>query len=443
MEPRTYGPERRRQFAHEMRLRYQDEIIRVMQDMLRIPSQNHPPDGDELACQEYVAGYLRQAGLPADMYEPDTVPGMVEHPEWWPGRVYRNRPNVNSILPGKGGGRSLLLTGHADTVTLGDNVWTHPPFGAQIDSGRMYGLGAIDMKGQMGAALVLYKAIHEQRIPLQGTVGYEIVVDEEEGGVNGTFAGRMRHGPMDGAVVLEGTNLQVYPAARGALITDFIFTSTEGTWLEVGMGGEKAERADAVEQIGIFLSHLDEFRAVRRSAPVSSLYESYPDPVPAQVTKVYAGGWGSGVPIAVPTEGRIEFIVQTLPGETEAEVQRQQDDWLESVIQRHREAFAVRPRTQRRIRWMRPTAIEPTHPLVATMAGSVAQVMGEAPKILGAPYACDMFALHQFFNMPALIFGPTGANAHAADEYVELESVFTFWESLLIFLMEWCGIASD
>jgi acetylornithine deacetylase len=209
------------------------------------------------------------------MYEPDKVPGMVEHPEWWPGRDYRNRPNVNSILPGRGGGRSLLLTGHVDTVTLGDNVWSHPPFGAQIDAGRMYGLGAIDMKGQMGAALVLYKAIQEQQIPLLGTLSYEIVVDEEEGGVNGTFAGRQRYGPMDGAVVLEGTNLQVYPAARGALITDFIFTSTEGT-ARVGMGGERRSVPDAVEQIGIFLSHLDEFRVVRRAVPVHPLYEVYP-----------------------------------------------------------------------------------------------------------------------------------------------------------------------
>jgi acetylornithine deacetylase len=432
-----------RTFAHEMRLRYQDEILRVMQDMLRIPSMNHPPTGDEKACQEYIAAYLKRAGLSADMYEPDSVPGMVEHPEYWPGRDYRDRPNLNSVLPGRGGGRSLLLTGHVDTVVPGDNVWSHPPFGAQVEDSRLYGLGAIDMKGQMGAALVLYKAIHESQIPLLGALSYEIVVDEEEGGVNGTFAGRMRYGRMDGAVVMEGTNLQIYPAARGALITDFIFSSTEGTWLEVGLSGEKTERSDAVEQIGIFLSHLDEFRAVRRSVSVPPLYEAYPDPVPAQITKLYAGGWGPSVPIAVPTEGRIEFIVQTLPGETEAEVQRQQDEWLESVIDRHRDAFAVRPRTQRRIRWMRPTAIEPSHPLVTTMSASAALVTGEAPNILGAPYACDMFALHQFFDMPALLYGPTGANAHAADEYVELESVFTFWESMLVFVLQWCGVAED
>jgi acetylornithine deacetylase len=430
-------------FAHEMRLRYQDEIVRVMRDLLRIPSMNHPPTGDEKACQDYIAAYLKRAGLSVDMYEPDKVPGMVDFSEYWPGRDYRDRPNLNSVLRGRGGGRSLLLTGHVDTVVPGDSVWSHPPFSAQIEGGRLYGLGAIDMKGQMGAALVLYKAIHERRIPLLGTLSYEIVVDEEEGGVNGTFAGRMRYGPMDGAVVMEGTNLQIYPAARGALITDFIFTSTEGTWLEVGMAGEKSERADAVEQIGIFLSHLDEFRAVRRSVSVPSLYEAYPDPVPAQVTKVYAGGWGPQVPIAVPTEARIELIVQTLPGETESEVQRQQDEWLDSVIARHRDAFAVRPRTQRRIRWMRPTAIETSHPLVTTMTESAALVTGAEPPILGAPYACDMFALHQFFNTPALLYGPTGANAHAADEYVDLQSVFTFWESMLVFIMKWCGVAED
>ncbi len=426
-------------YAHELRVKYQEEILQVTRDLLRIPSPNHPPTGEEKICQEYVAEYLTRAGLPAEMYEPDQVPGLVEHPEYWPGRG--NRPNVNSIRPGLGGGRSLLITGHMDTVVLGENIWSHPPFGAEIHDGRLYGLGAIDMKGQMGAALVLYKAIHEQGIPLLGTLSYESVVDEEEGGVNGTFAGRLRYGPMDGAVLLEGTNLQIYPAARGALITDFIFSSTEGTWLEVGMAGEKEERSDAVEQIGIFLYHLDEFRAVRRAVPVHPLYQVYPDPVPAQITKVYAGGWGPQVPIAVPTEGRIEFIVQTLPGETEAEVQKQQDDWLESVIARHAHAFAVRPKTRRRIRWMRPTAIDPAHPLVATMAQSAERVMGKAPAIVGAPYACDMFALHQFFNMPALLFGPTGANAHAADEYVEVESLFTFWESLLVFVMQWCGLA--
>ena len=363
---------------------------------------------------------------------------MVEHPAYWPGRDYHNRPNLHSRLPGRGGGRSLLLTGHIDTVALGDNVWTSPPFVPEIRDGKLYGLGTIDMKGAMGAMAVMYKAIAEKGLRLKGDLNYECVVDEEEGGVNATIAGRLRYGAVDGALIPEGTDLKIYPAARGALISDIIFSSTKGTWLDVGKSAEKT--ADAVKQIGIFLSHIDELSAMRRRHPVHPLYTSYPDPVPVQVTKVYAGGWGNQVPIAVPPEGRIELIMQTLPGETREAVYQEMTDWLDSVIARHEDAFVTRPEIRHRIRWMVPTAIAPDHPLVTTMTESARQVLGSDPPVLGAPFACDMFALTQIFNIPGIVFGPTGANAHAADEYVDVESLFAFWEALLLFVMDWCGV---
>ena len=115
-------------------------------------------------------------------------------------------------------------------------------------------------------------------------------------------------------------------------------------------------------------------------------------------------------------------------------------DWLDSVIARHEDAFVTRPEIRHRIRWMVPTAIEPDHPLVTTMTESARQVLGSDPPVLGAPFACDMFALTQIFNIPGIVFGPTGANAHAADEYVDVESLFAFWEALLLFVMDWCGV---
>jgi acetylornithine deacetylase len=159
-----------------------------------------------------------------------------------------------------------------------------------------------------------------------------------------------------------------------------------------------------------------------------------------QVTKVYAGGWGNQVPIAVPPEGRIELIVQTMPGEEREEVYREMMGWLEGLMTRYPDAFIVQPKIRFRIRWMVPTAIEPSHPLVLTMADCARQVIGQEPAILGAPYACDMFALHQIFHIPGILFGPAGANAHAADEYVDLESLFLFWETLLLFVLDWCGV---
>jgi acetylornithine deacetylase len=425
-------------FAHQTLAESRDEILQVVQDLIQLQSRNMPPGGEERACQEYLAGYLRRAGLAVDLYEPDQVPGLVEHPAFWPGRDYGNRPNLHSHLAGRGGGRSLLLSGHVDTVALGDNVWTHPPFAADISDGKLYGLGTIDMKAAMGVMAVLYKALAERGVRLRGDLNYECVVDEEEGGVNATIAGRLRYGAVDGALIPEGTDLKLYPAARGALITDFIFSSTKGSWLDVGKSAAKT--ADAVKQIGIFLTHIDELSAVRRRHPAHPLYASYPDPAPVQVTKVYAGGWGNQVPIGVPPEGRIELVMQTLPGETREAVRGEMIDWLESVIARHEDAFVTRPELRHRLRWIMPTAVAPDHPLVTTMAQCARQVLGGDPQVVGAPFSCDMFALQEIFKIPGIIFGPTGANAHAADEYVEVESLFAFGEALLLFVMEWCGV---
>ncbi len=429
----------RRAFAKDVVARYRDEIIQVMTDLIRIPSENQPPVGYERAVQEYIADFLGRAGLTVDLYQPDQVEGLLEHPDFWPGRDYTDRPNLCSTLEGTGGGRSLLLTGHSDTVVLGDEEWSKAPFGAEIHDGKMYGLGASDMKGQMGAMLVLFKALAEQKIPLHGRLCYECVVDEEEAGVNATIAGRLRDGPMDAAIVAEVTGLDVYPAIRGALIVHFLFRS-EGTWLETG---SKEKQANAVEQIGIFLTHLDELRASRRSHPVPEIYRSYADPFPLTVTKVYAGGWGSNLPIAVPPVGRIQLIIETLPGEEQDSVWQELEDWLDSVIERNREAFPMRPEMGLGLRWMHPTQMDAAHPLVAILCDKIAQATGKAPAIKGAPYQCDMWALHRTFNMPAVVFGPAGGNSHAADEYVDLQSIFAFVESLLLFILEWCGVDDE
>jgi acetylornithine deacetylase len=255
--------------------------------------------------------------------------------------------------------------------------------------------------------------------------------------VNATLAGRLRDGPMDAAIVPEVSGLDIYPAIRGALILNFTFNA-QGTWLETGSAGGK--QADAVEQIGLFLAHLDELRAARRRHAVPEIYRSYPDPFPVTVTKVYAGGWGFKVPIAVPPVGHIQLIVETLTGDEQAGVWKEVEDWLNSVIERHPAAFPIRPRMELGLRWMYPTQINPGHPLVTTLQDCVVQATGRAPTVKGAPYQCDMWALHRNYNMPAVVFGPRGGNSHAADEYIELASVFAFAESLLLFILEWCGV---
>jgi acetylornithine deacetylase len=121
-------------------------------------------------------------------------------------------------------------------------------------------------------------------------------------------------------------------------------------------------------------------------------------------------------------------------------VLREFEDWLDGVIDQHRDAFPARPRLEFAIRWMHPTQIDAGHPLVTTLSQAVTRATGHAPTVKGAPYACDMWALHRTFHMPAVVFGPAGANAHAADEYIDVASTLTFAEALLLFVMDWCGV---
>src|ERR1041385_9022472 len=107
-------------------------LIEITQDLVRIPSENIPPKGAESGCQQYVARFLRANGLEPDVYELSEAPGLVEHPLYMPGRDYTARPNVGARLKGIGGGRSLVLSGHIDTVPRGAQQWTRDPFGGAV-----------------------------------------------------------------------------------------------------------------------------------------------------------------------------------------------------------------------------------------------------------------------------------------------------------------------
>jgi len=186
-----------------------DWLVSITQQLVQTPSINHPPSGDELQCQMLIFDYLRNMGLDPDIYSLDQVSGLKEHPSYWPQRDYHHRPNVSARIPGRGDGRSLVLSGHIDTVPLGAKEWAHDPFGGQVDNGKLYGLGAYDMKGGVAINLGVMRILQELGVELKGDLVFESVVDEEFAGVNGTLAARLHNGPADGVIIPEPTDLMI------------------------------------------------------------------------------------------------------------------------------------------------------------------------------------------------------------------------------------------
>jgi acetylornithine deacetylase/succinyl-diaminopimelate desuccinylase-like protein len=137
--------------------------VELLRDLLRFDTTN--PPGRERDCVEHVRGLLSVAGVESELYARD--------PE---------RTNLVARLPGSGDGSPLLLYGHVDVVPTAGQQWTHPPFGAEVVDGMVWGRGALDMKGGVAMMVTAFlRAKAEGRVPPGGLV-LAVVSDEEAGG---------------------------------------------------------------------------------------------------------------------------------------------------------------------------------------------------------------------------------------------------------------------
>ncbi len=91
--------------------------------------------------------------------------------------VADGRSNVIGILKGSGGGQSLMMNGHMDTVGVDGMIIE--PFKPCIQNGLMRGRGACDMKGALAAMMGAVKSVVDSRMKLRGDLIFSAVVDEE------------------------------------------------------------------------------------------------------------------------------------------------------------------------------------------------------------------------------------------------------------------------
>ena len=410
-----------------------DHLVSLLTDLVRTPSENRAPHGAELASQQLLADRLARAGCTPHLYEPDSVPALLTHPLYWPGRDYRQRPNLAATLPGAGGGRSLLLSGHIDTVPAGSHPWTRPPFAATVEGNRLYGRGAFDMKAGVAANLFVFEAIRDLGIRLRGDLTFESVVDEEFGGVNGTLAGRLAGYTAAAAIIAEPSGLRLCPAQRGGRTVHLTFTAPNSGILS------PAGEAGVVEQLRVFLNALPAFVTIRRqAAPPHPLYAHLADPTPVTVARIHTAPWSTDEPPNVPPVCRLELFWQTMPGETLAGIDREFATWLAALLAAHPAVFPSPPTLHHPIRWLPGAALPPGAPLLGEFAAAVRAVTGQAPAVQGIEGPCDLFVFPEF-GIPALLWGPSGGNAHMPDEYVEIDSLVTATAALLHFVCSWCG----
>ena len=156
------------------------DTVRLLQDLVRVPSVT----GEEGAVQEVVERAFRARGLAVDRWEatPEEASSYADYVGEQ--KTYSGRPNVVGVRAGRGGGRSILLNAHVDTVASGDRgAWSRDPFTGEIEGDLLYGRGSCDMKGGLVTHLAALDALEGLGIELRGDVSVAATVGEENGGL--------------------------------------------------------------------------------------------------------------------------------------------------------------------------------------------------------------------------------------------------------------------
>lgn len=404
---------------------YADPLRRTLMEMVDIAS----PTGGEKDMAAYLERRMRRAGLQTTLQE-----------------VSAGRPNAVGTLPGAGGGRNLLFTGHMDTSYDGDEEFlTGEGFKAKavFRDGWIWGLGANNMKSGLACALVALEAIAEEGIPLPGDITLAGVVGEIEKAPIEEFQGEyfagygtgsrylITHGiTADYAILAEPTSLQVSNANMGCI---WARISTGGTMAHSAYG-KRPGHVNAIEEI----HHIQ--TALLDWAPGYSERHEFMGERPSVTIAAVRGGlrWRLS---RNPFEASLYVDVRTVPGQKADDVKRE----LRAVLQR---AAGERNMPEAELIFYvndPPTLLDPELPIIKTMRTAHEEVTGgDAEPVIRLP-AADSTHFNRY-DIPCAVYGPGGFThpgagtwMHAAGEHVSVENMLTAARVYLAAALDICS----
>ena len=356
-----------------------DDVISLLADLVKIPSVC----GEEGRIAEFIAKWLKENRLPVEISE-----------------IKPGRPNVLSRVKGAEDGPCLMLNGHMDTVAPGTG-WKHDPFGAEVENGRMYGRGTVDMKSGLAAMLSAVAECKREGLPKRGEVILAAVVDEESLDL-GSYA-LVERGITKGvdlAMISEASDLNVVTAHRGRTV------------LEVVVHGRPAH--SMWPQHGV--------SAITGAANLVNALPQLSSPTHARMGRstinVLKIEGGQEEVMLVPDRCRIVIDRCLVPGHNSKDALED----LKTMIKQlgiDAEASFI----DRETPFCDPFEIPDDDKYVQLVVGAATKALGSAPRIDFHEGPCDSCILVNQGKVPTLEFGPAGGRLHESNEFVVLESV--------------------
>jgi acetylornithine deacetylase len=335
-----------------------------------------PGGAGEGEIARFVREWARDAGLEADVLE-----------------ATAGRPSVLVRARGTGGGRTLLLCGHLDTVGVEGMTDPHAP---RVEGDRLHGRGAYDMKAGVAAALIACR--EAAALGLRGDVVVAAVADEEHSSVGVQEA--LGAVSADAAIVTEPTELELIVAHKGFV------------WAEVEVTGRAAHGSrphlgvDAIVRAGPVLTALGELddALAERTHPLLGR------------GSVHASLIRGGEELSsYPARCVLSLERRTLPAEGAAHVEAE----LAGLLDECRAADPQLEASHRILLEREPFEVAPDAEIAGLVRAAAAETLGSEPPAGGASYWADA-AFIAAAGIPTVMFGPRGEGAHAVEEWVSL-----------------------
>lgn len=381
-------------------------MIRFVQDIVRIDSVYDPDieGANESEVTKYVSDFLKREGF--EVHLDEVVPGRV---------------NIVAFLRGKPGGRTLLMEGHQDVVSIGNRAdWKYDPFGAEIverDGKKvMYGRGSNDTKGNMGAAIFAARAIRDSKIPFKGNILLCIPIDEE--GMMLGIKHFIKQGwgkDVDGALICEPEEKNLCIFQKGALrfLITFHGVQCHGCMPLTGNDPNWA--------LARFIDEMRRLNDLERDRLGKHEFLGWPSFTPTVIRSPSSGVAQLNV---VPKEATLALDVRTVPGQDHEAIRRQ----IQGIVDRLSKQFAEGDdRFSATIQELddRPwTEIPRDHPLVLAAARAYREVMGKEEIYNGVPGATDGTFIQSWGKIPVLVTGAGDrAIPHHVDEWMEIDDL--------------------
>lgn len=418
-----------------------NEIVATLVQLVRIPSvtPKYPGldyeevVGGEGRCNEALRPMLAAAGCETDLW--------AEEP---------GRDNLVGVLRGTGGGPSLIFNGHIDTVPPGDaSSWAdEDPYSGRVADGKVWGVGACDMKAGIVAHTMAATALSRCGIRLRGDLILESVVGEESMDHNAGVSATVRRGYRADAAIVTEPSAMPYPSTVAPCSAGVMWMKVtvpgkpthvmaRGSLIWPGGGGE-AYGVNAIDK-GLFVAN-----AVQKLEQNWGQTKRHPLFPPGHFTigvNVIVGTPpGPMVPFIVPHRCVLDYIVIYPPGEDAEAVKSEVEGYLNGVYDQDPWLREHRPTMDWVHHW--PAYNTPRdHPVCQAIARAHEQALGEAATFQGFAAVDDATYLERG-GIPAISYGPGNLMVcHAANEHVAIAEVVRACKVLAATAMDWCEVA--